>query len=340
MFSDSDDIIVTGIKPSGEIHLGNYLGAILPLVKLQENYKNLFIFIADIHALTKPILANDLRKYTEELISVYLASGLDPTKCILFKQSDIPAHAQLSQILTCYLDVADLTKMPQYKNYCETHRGEAVPAGMLDYVNWMNADIALYSPDIKSNQKLKVVCGVDQLPHIYSCQEVIKRFNKIYGETFKLPEAIIAKTGAKIMSLSNPSKKMSKSESDKGTIYLLDDVEISRKKIMKAVTDGEGKIYYDPINKPGISNLITIFAILKNLSRAEVEELYRNEKDYGKFKRDVADVVCDEILKIQTKVKQIKDNLILKETLFKGAKKASIIAEKKIAEIYKIIGLK
>ena len=142
------------------------------------------------------------------------------------------------------------------------------------------------------------------------------------------------------MSLSDPSKKMSKSESDKGTIYLLDDVEISRKKIMKAVTDSEGKIYYDPINKPGISNLITIYAILKNLSRNEVEELYRDEKDYGKFKRDVADVVCDEILKIQTKVKQIKDNLILKETLFKGAKKASIIAEKKIAEAYKIIGLK
>ena len=339
MFNDSDDIIVAGIKPSGEIHLGNYLGAILPLVKMQENYKNLFIFIADIHALTKPILANNLRKHTEELILVYLASGLDPTKCALFKQSDISAHAQLSQILTCYLDVADLTKMPQYKNYCETHRGEAVPAGMLDYVNWMNADIALYSPDVKSDQKLKVVCGVDQLPHIYSCREVLKRFNRIHGETFKLPEAIIAKTGAKIMSLSDPTKKMSKSESDKGTIYLTDDMETIHKKIMKAKTDAEGKIYYDPENKPGISNLLTIYAAIKDITIDEAAETFKDETDYGVFKKAVSKVVCDEIHKLQENIKKVAKEYNVKSLLNYGKEKVINIARMNLEAIYNRIGI-
>lgn len=325
--------MISGIKPTGKVTLGNYLGAIKPFTQYQDQY-DLFVFVADLHALTIYVKPEELKENIDNLIAIYLAAGLDPDKCTIFKQSDVPAHTQLEWILTCNTNVSDLTKMPQYKNYLDKHRGEATPCGILMYPSLMSADILLADADY-------VPVGIDQKPHVDLTRDVAENFNKRYNKKFfKLPEAVVSNLGAKIMSLSDPSKKMSKSESDKGTIYLLDDVEISRKKIMKAVTDSEGKIYYDPINKPGISNLITIFAILKNLSRDEVEELYRDEKDYGKFKRDVADVVCDEILKIQTKVKQIKNNLILKETLFKGAKKASIIAEKKIDEAYKIIGLK
>ena len=325
--------MISGIKPTGKVTLGNYLGAIKPFTQYQDQY-DLFVFVADLHALTIYVKPEELKENIDNLIAIYLAAGLDPDKCTIFKQSEVPAHTQLEWILTCNTNVSDLTKMPQYKNYLDKHRGESTPCGILLYPVLMGADILLLDADY-------VPVGIDQKPHVDLTRDVAENFNKRYNKKFfKLPEAVVSNLGAKIMSLSDPSKKMSKSESDKGTIYLLDDVEISRKKIMKAVTDSEGKIYYDPINKPGISNLITIYAILKNLSRDEVEELYRDEKDYGKFKRDVADVVCDEILKIQTKVKQIKDNLILKETLFKGAKKASIIAEKKIDEVYKIIGLK
>lgn len=325
--------MISGIKPTGKVTLGNYLGAIKPFVNYQDQYE-LFVFIADLHALTIYVKPEELKENIDNLIAIYLAAGLDPDKCTIFKQSDVPAHTQLEWVLTCNTNVSDLTKMPQYKNYLDMHRGESIPCGILMYPSLMSADILLLNADY-------VPVGIDQKPHVDLTRDVAENFNKRYGEEiFKLPEAVVSNLGAKIMSLSNPSKKMSKSESDKGTIYLLDDVEISRKKIMKAVTDNEGKIYYDPINKPGISNLITIYAILRNLSRAEVEELYRDEKDYGKFKRDVADLMCDELLKIQARVKQIKNSLTLKETLFKGARKASIIAEKTIDDVYKKIGLK
>lgn len=340
MLNDNDDIILTGIKPSGEMHLGGYLGVILPLIKLQEEYNNLFVFIADIHALTKPILAKDLRRYTEDLIAIYLAAGLNPERCTIFRQSSVPAHAQLSQILTCYLNVADLTKMPQYKNYIATHPGEAVPAGMLDYVNWMNADIALYSPEINTKAKLLVPCGEDQLPHVYLCQEVLRRFNKLYGEAFKLPEPITQKVGAKIMSLTNPTKKMSKSESDAGTIYLLEDAEISKKKIMKAVTDSDNIVKYDPENKPGVSNLMTILSCLTGESFDSIEARYSALKyPYGPFKKEIAETLGNELSKIQTKVAEIKASGQLATILSAGATVANCIANKKIQKIYSEIGL-
>lgn len=324
--------MISGIKPTGKITLGNFLGAIKPFVEYQDRY-DLYVFVADLHALTIRIKPEELKQNTKDLIAIYLAAGLDPNKCTLFKQSDVVAHNQLEWILTCNTDLSDLTKMPQYKNYQNLHKNEAMPTGVLMYPSLMNSDILLYDADY-------VPVGLDQKPHVDLTRDVAEKFNKTYNKyIFEIPEAVLPNIGAKIMSLSDPTKKMSKSESDKGTIYLLDDVEISRKKIMKAVTDSENKVYYDVIKKPGVSNLINIYAILKNMDRSEVVELFK-DADYGKFKKAVADVVCEELLKIQKKVTLYKDDLYQKEILYKGATKANSIANKKLNQVYETIGLK
>lgn len=331
------DIVISGVKPSGTPHLGTLCGVVFPFRTYQEEY-DLNIFIADIHALTLPIDPQLLKKHTNDLIKLYLCY-LDPNKVNIFKQSDIPAHAQLSQIVTCQLDVSDLTKMPQYKNFCVQNKGKAVPAGMLDYVNWMNADILAYSPPIESNRKLKVIVGVDQLPHIYSCTDVANRFNKRYGETFKIPEPIISKTGAKIMSLSDPTKKMSKSESDKGTIYLSDSSDVIYEKIKRAKTDGENKIYFDPENKPGISNLLTIYAVLRGWTIEETSEYFK-DWDYGKFKNEVAAAVVFELSTLQQKMKELEATpYLIDQVLNKGAERAKEIAGLTLGRVYKKIGI-
>lgn len=324
--------MISGIKPTGKITLGNFLGAIKPFVEYQDRY-DLYVFVADLHALTIRIKPEELKENTKDLIAIYLAAGLDPNKCVLFKQSDIAAHNQLEWVLTCNTDLSDLTKMPQYKNYQNLHKNEAMPTGMLLYPSLMNSDILAYDADY-------VPVGLDQKPHIELTRDVAEKFNKTYNKfVFKIPDAVLPNIGAKIMSLSDPTKKMSKSESDKGTIYLLDDVEISRKKIMKAVTDSENKVYYDVIKKPGISNLINIYALLKNMDRSEVVELFK-DADYGKFKKAVADVVCEELLKIQKKINLYRDDLYQKEILYKGATKANAIASEKLNQVYETIGLR
>ena len=201
--------MISGIKPTGAVTLGNYLGAIKPFVSYQDEY-DLNLFIADLHALTIYQDPKELRENTDNLIAIYLAAGLDPSKVKIFKQSDVPAHNQLEWVLTCNTQLPELTKMPQYKNFVERHPGESVPSGMLMYPSLMNADILLYDADY-------VPVGVDQKPHVDLTRDIAERFNKIYGTTFTMPQAVLAKTGAKIMSLSDPTKKMSKSESDKGT---------------------------------------------------------------------------------------------------------------------------
>ena len=324
--------LITAIKPTEySITLGNYLGCLVPTLKYQVNYE-LYVFIADLHALTLPISKKDLKENTTNLIATYLAAGLDPEKVVLFKQSDVPAHNMLEWILTCNTNLGDLTKMPQYKNFLEKHQDEAIPIGMLLYPSLMNADILLYDADFVST-------GLDQKPHIDLTRDIAERFNKKYENSFVLPEALITKTGAKIMSLANPTKKMSKSDK-KGTIYLLDDLNVIRNKIKKAVTDNESKIYYDPINKPGISNLLTIYAACKGITVLEAEDLFKDEKDYGVFKSKIADVVCEEISKLQNRIKEIKNSNVIEAVLTNGAEKANLIANRKINKIYKKIGLK
>lgn len=323
--------MVTGVKPTNSVTIGNYLGVIKNLVKYQDEY-DLYVFIADLHALTLPINPEDLRQNIEDLLAIYLACGLDPKKCKIFNQSNIIGHNDLSWILICNSNVGDFTKMPQYKNYIEKNSTNGVPAGMLMYPALMAADILLYDADY-------VPVGIDQMPHVDLCRDMAEKFNKRFPETFKLPSGILSKTTSKIMSLSNPTRKMSKSESDKGTIYLLDPIEISKKKIMKALTDSENKFYYDPENKPGLSNLINIYSALSEQTIEEVVEQYKNSENYGVFKRALCELLEKELLPIQAKVKEIKESKSYERVLEDGSYAAQILANEKMTLVYKNLGI-
>jgi tryptophanyl-tRNA synthetase len=323
--------MVSGIKPTGQITLGNYLGAIKQFIKYQDEYE-LLVFIADLHALTLPIDPKELKQNTEDLIAIYLACGLDPMKCKIFKQSQVLGHTDLNWVLTCNSNLGDLTKMPQYKNYIEQHGNEGVPSGMLMYPALMSADILLYNADF-------VPVGADQMSHIELCKDLAERFNKRYPGTFKLPSGVLSKTTNKIMSLSNPTRKMSKSESDKGTIYLLDDIEISKKKIMKAVTDSENAFYYNPETKPGLSNLISIYSALSGQTIEEVVAQYKETENYGVFKRSLCDLLEKELTPVQEKVQELKATNYCERILELGAAYASYLTTEKMQTVYKKIGI-
>lgn len=324
--------MISGIKPTGDITLGNYLGAIKHFISYQDTYE-LFIFIADLHSLTLPIAPDALKQNINNLIRIYIAAGLDTSKVTIFKQSDILEHTALEWILTCNTNVSQLTKMPQYKNYLAKNENKAVPCGMLMYPSLMNADILLYDADF-------VPVGIDQKPHVDLTRDIAEAFNKTYAsDILKAPKAVIPSVGAKIMSLVDPTKKMSKSESDKGTIYILEDLGSVRKKIMKAKTDNEAKIYYDPTNKPGISNLLTIYAAINNISIDEAAAIFKDETDYGKFKAAVADAVCEELQKLQQNVKALSQDYV-EDILMTGKEAVKPIAEKKLLDIYKTVGLR
>ena len=275
--------MISGIKPTGELTLGNYIGAIKQFIQYQDEYE-LFVFLADLHALTLPIDANELRKNSEDILAIYLACGLDPNKVVIFKQSDIHEHAELGYIMACNSYMGELQRMTQYKDKTQKMKNDSIPTGIFIYPTLMAADILLYQADF-------VPVGIDQKQHVELTRDLVIRFNHHYQkDVFALPAPVLPKQGAKITSLSNPLKKMSKSESDKGTIYLLEDVQIARKKIMSAVTDSENEIRYDMENKPGISNLLTILSVLTHQSIDDLQQKYQNV-GYGQFKKDVADVV-------------------------------------------------
>lgn len=331
-------IIITGIKPSGEIHLGTICGCIKPLAELQKEYENINVFIADIHALTKPIEAKKLNLYTKQLLLTYL-SYLSWDNLTIFRQSRVPAHSQLSQILTCFANVNDLLKMPQYKDFVSKFNSKEVPAGILDYPNWMNADILLYSQDDK---ELLVPCGTDQLSHIYFCRDIADKVNKITDQNiFTKVTPIINTEGHKIMSLKDPSKKMSKSESDAGTVYLFDTAEVIYDKFLKAKTDCENKVYYDAVNKPGISNLINIYSIFSGLSYDEIEAKYAHITNYKEFKLDIAYLVSSEFEVIKEAMHNLEtqDKEQVKQLLESGEIKARKLTNKKLQEVYNKLGL-
>ena len=322
---------LSGIKPTGNLTLGNYIGALKNFKKFQDDYEN-FIFIADLHALTLPIDPVELRNNTKDIVAFYIAAGLDPEKTTIFLQSDVSAHSEINSILQNYLYMGELSRMTQFKDKSKKMNENAIGLGLFAYPVLMCGDILLYNADI-------VPVGEDQKQHVELCRDLVHRFNNRYNkEVFKMPEPIIPKVGARIMSLSDPTRKMSKSD-PKGDIFLKDDLNVVRKKIMSAVTDLGSDIYYDPENKPGISNLIQIYASLKDISIEETENIFKDCHKYGEFKKAVADVVVDVLAPFQEKYKEVLASGKIDEILDEGAKKASYIANKTLLKVKKTVGL-
>ncbi len=323
--------MLSGIKPTGQLHLGSYIGALKHFVEYQDEYE-MFAFIANLHCITVPQDPEVLQKNLKDCVSLYLACGLDPAKANIFLQTDVKAHAQLGYILCCHTYMGELNRMTQFKD--KMAKGEKnLSGGLYTYPSLMAADILLYDADY-------VPVGDDQKQHVELARDIAERMNNRYGELFTVPEPVIAKVGARIMSLNDPSKKMSKSENnEKGCIYLLDDVKKARKKIMSAVTDSIGVVHYDPENQPGIANLMQILSSLSNDRPFEDIEQEFTGKGYGDFKRAVADCVCAKLEEIQAKYNEVINSDILEKTLREGAKKANRIAEEKVTKVQHAIGM-
>lgn len=321
--------IFSGIQPSGTITLGNYIGALKQFVELQNEY-NCFFCIVDQHAITVPQDRLELRKNIRSLAALYLAVGIDPEKATLFIQSEVPAHAQAGWMLQCVSYIGELERMTQFKD--KSAGKEAVSAGLLTYPPLMAADILLYNTDL-------VPVGEDQKQHLELTRDLAERFNKKYNDIFTVPEVSIPKVGARIMSLQDPTKKMSKSDpNQKAFISLLDDEKQIEKKIKSAVTDSEGIVKYDKENRPGISNLLTIYSILGGMQISEIEEKYEG-KGYGDFKADLANVVINAFKPIQDRYNQLLNSTELDEILDKGSNKANQTAGKMVKKMENAMGL-
>jgi len=321
--------IFSGIQPSGVVTLGNYIGAIKQFVDLQHDY-DCYFCVVDQHAITVPQERLTLRKNIRTLAAIYIAAGLDPEKATLFIQSEVPAHAQAAWMLQCISYLGELERMTQFKD--KAHGKEAVSAGLLTYPPLMAADILLYNADI-------VPVGDDQKQHIELTRDLAGRFNNRYNDIFTLPEARIPKVGARIMSLQDPTKKMSKSDSNqRGFITILDEPKQIEKKIKSAVTDSEGIIKFDRENKPGVSNLLSIYSILGNKSIEELEAYY-DGKGYGDFKNDLAEVVVNALAPIQERCKNLLESSELDDILDAGAEKAARKANKMLKKMENAMGL-
>ena len=323
--------MLSGIKPTGQLHLGNYIGALRHFVENQEEYE-MFAFIANLHCITVPQDPKELQKNLHDCVALYLACGLDPAKATIFLQTDVHAHAQLGYIMCCHTYMGELNRMTQFKD--KMAKGETnLSGGLYTYPSLMAADILLYDPDY-------VPVGEDQKQHVELTRDLAIRMNNRYGDLFRVPEPLVAKVGARIMSLSDPAKKMSKSdESNKGCIYLLDDLKTARKKIMGAVTDNCARVHFDPENQPGISNLMQIMSSLSNdRPMADIEAEFEG-RGYGDFKRSVADCVCGTLEEIQNRYNEINASDLIERTLKSGAEKASAIADAKLNLVQKAIGM-
>lgn len=322
--------IFSGIRPTGEIHIGNYLGAIKNWIALQEKNECVFC-IVDLHAMTTPYLPQELQKNIMEVAKVYLAAGLNPEKCIFFVQSQIKEHTELSWLLSTVTPVGDLQRMTQFKEKSAKHKRD-VNAGLLNYPILMAADILLYQTDL-------VPVGEDQKQHVELAREIARRFNKRFGKTFKEPEVLLPKTGAKIMSLQNPEKKMSKTDNPQGCIELLDKPDAIKKKIMAAVTDPGKEIKYDVPGKPGISNLLTIYSLFSGISTVDIEKEFEG-KGYQSFKEKLSQLLIEKLEPFRRKKKELElRQTLLEKILNEGRKRAQIIAQETMKKVRKNMGL-
>ena len=322
--------MLSGIKPSGQLTLGNYIGALRRFVEYQDEYE-MYVFIANLHSITVYQEAKELKQNLTDAVALYLAAGLDPKKSTIFLQTDVLEHAQLGFIMSCNTYLGEMNRMTQYKD--KVSKGETgLTVGFYTYPTLMAADILLYDADY-------VPVGEDQKQHVEIARDIAERFNSRYGKTFQLPEPLIAKVGARIMSLSDPTKKMSKSdENEKGCIFLLDKPEVARKKIMSAVTDSFGTIQFDPINQPGVSNLLTIISALTGETLDNLVNQHQNS-GYGDLKKHCADVVCAELEKIQAKYHEILASNQIDAILQQGKDKCQKIASRKLQEVQQKVGL-
>lgn len=325
--------LVSGIQPTGKLTLGNYIGALQQFVLLQDELEDteFFIFIADLHAITTPQDRQELKKNIRSVAALYIACGLDPSKVNLFIQSEVMEHAFLGYVMESTSYVGEMERMTQYKDK-KAKQTDGIRTSLLTYPALMAADILLYDAHI-------VPIGDDQKQHLELTRNLAIRFNNAYGETFVVPEGFYPKTGARIKSLTEPEKKMSKSdENPKSYILLLDDLGLIRSKIKSAVTDSEGTIKFDVKKKPGISNLLTIYASLTDLSIKDIEKKYEGS-NYATFKADLAEIVVDAIRPIQKRYFDIINDTKLDDILNEGAERARLIASRKMQKVMKKIGL-
>lgn len=321
--------VFSGVQPTGNIHLGNYLGALKQFVELQDDNECIYC-IVDLHAITVEQDPEELKEHILDVAALYLAIGIDPKKSIVFVQSTVPGHTELSWLLTCSSYTGELSRMTQFKD--KGKGKESAPTGLFMYPVLMAADILLYDTDI-------VPVGIDQKQHIELTRDLCNRVNNKYGETFVLPEGRYIKEGAKIMALDDPTKKMSKSaENELSRISLLDDEAKIKKAIMRATTDSDGTIKFDQENKPGISNLMNIYTAFSDLSIEDIEKKYEG-KGYGDFKKDLVEILVNGLAPIKQRFEEIRYSDELIEILKDGAKRANAIAEKVVERTKKNMGV-
>lgn len=325
-------VMLTGVRPSGNLTLGNYLGAIKNFVDRQDEFKS-YIFLADLHAITSPKDPKILKESVYDCIAMYLACGVDPQKTIIFKQSDVLEHGMLGFIMTFQTKMGQLSRMTQFKFKSQGQGKEGVDTGLFVYPTLMVGDILLYDTNI-------VPVGKDQQQHVELTRDLAQKFNKKYGKTFVMPDVYISPIGNKILNLQNPLEKMNKSDDgdNKGTIFLMDNLNLARKKIMSAKTDCLNKVHFDEENQAGISNLLSILAKITGESIESIEKRYEG-KGYGVFKKEVADRVCELLDQIQTNYQKFNDKEFLDSITSCGAKRARRVAQKTLARTTKALGL-
>ena len=330
MENETKKVMISGIQPSGELHLGNYLGPLRHWPEMIDEF-DCYFFLADLHTITVRQDPAELRKRTLTLIAQYIACGLDPEKCVLFIQSHVPAHSQLGWVLNCYTMFGELSRMTQFKDK-SARNADNINAGLFTYPVLMAADILLYQPDF-------VPVGEDQKQHVEICRDIAGRFNGIYGDVLKAPQPYIAKVGARIMSLSTPNSKMSKSQPE-GCVFLMEKPEDIARKFKRAVTDSDTErcVRWDLEHKPGVSNLMQIYASATGKSYEEIEREF-DGKGYGAFKPAVGEAVVEVLRPIREETgRLLADKAYLEGVYRAGAEKAEYIANKTLRNVYKKVG--